>query len=140
MLSVTLWHHPGCSKSQRALEHLRELGLDVQVREHLASPPSHDELRAVLTALTLRPSELAREKEPLFAELGLDGATEERIFDALVRHPVLIERPIALREDRGKLRAALGRPPVRVLEVVAPSMEMAPHVAEAIAQLHQARG
>jgi arsenate reductase len=136
MLAVALWHHPTCSKSQRALEHLRELGLDVQVREVLVSPPSREELERVLTALKLRPSELARKKEPLFSELGLDGASEGNILDALSTHPVLIERPIALREDRGTLRAALGRPPIRVLEVVAPSMELAPHVAEAIAQLN----
>jgi arsenate reductase len=133
MLTITLWHHPGCSKSQRALELLRGLDLDVQLREYLESPPSRDELLAVLGALGLRPRDLARAREPLFGELGLESASDDAILEALLSHPSLLERPIALRTDAGKLRAALGRPPVRVLEVVAPSMGVGPHVAAAIA-------
>ncbi|MBM4375909.1 MAG: arsenate reductase (glutaredoxin) [Deltaproteobacteria bacterium] len=139
MATVTLWHDPDCSKSRRALAHLEELGIDVTVRAYRKEPPTRDELLAVLAALGLPASGLARRNEALFDELGLGSASDATILDAMLAYPSLIERPIAVRFEHGKLRAALGRPPVRVLEVVAPSMEFAPHVADAIARLNGER-
>ncbi|MBM4358627.1 MAG: arsenate reductase (glutaredoxin) [Deltaproteobacteria bacterium] len=133
-MTITLWHHPTCSKSRAAADLLRSLGVGVALRDYLASPPTRDELQVMLAALGLPPSQLARRREPLFHELDLASATEDEILEALVAHPSLLERPIAVREDHGQLRATLGRPAARVLELVAPSMAHAPHVVEAIAR------
>lgn len=134
MLTVTLWSRPGCSQSERAKELLEELGVVVAERSLDRSPPSREEIVAVLSALSLTPRALARRKEPRFLELGLATRSEAEVLDALVAWPELVERPIALRQDGARLRAALGRPPVRVLELVAPTMDAMGGLAATIAQ------
>jgi arsenate reductase len=123
MTTVDLWLRRGCSKCERAEALLAELPVEVRTRDLAETPPTRAELEAVLRALELRPSDLARRKEPLFVELGLAARSEAEVLDALVANPALVERPIALRLEGGRLRAALGRPPVRVLEVLAPTLD-----------------
>ncbi len=106
-------HHPRCSKSRATLELLRQRGVAVEVIDYQAVPPSIAELADLCAKLGLRPAELVRAKDPLFAELGLslDDARDDRGWlDILHRHPALIERPIVVIGDR----AVLGRPPENV--------------------------
>lgn len=112
MDDIELWHNPRCSKSRAAHE---LLGDRATTRRYLEQPPTREELEAVLTKLgTDDPRTIVRTGEPAYA--GLEAATREELLEAMVAHPELVERPIAIRGDR----AVLGRPPERVLELLQP--------------------
>jgi arsenate reductase len=107
-------HNPRCSKSRAALELVREAGIDLPVREYLQDPLTVDELREVVRALGLRPIDIVRRGEPQFLSLGLSEATsDDRLLEAMATHPILVERPIAIRGGRG----VVGRPPEKVTEL-----------------------
>ncbi len=103
---VTLWHNPRCSKSRRAKELLEQAPCRLTLRHYLDDPPTAGELARLLALLGMPASALVRKGEPVFAELGLEGADEGRLLEAMSRHPILIQRPIAVTEDR----ASVGRP------------------------------
>jgi arsenate reductase len=113
MAQVEIWHNPGCSKSRRVLQRVRDAGLAPVVVEYLASPPSRERLREVLGLLgTPDPRVLMRTSEPIYRELALAQVHDaEALLGAMVRHPILIERPVIIRDN---LRAVIGRPPERV--------------------------
>ena len=112
---IEIWHNPRCNKSRAALALLEAQGHAVRVRRYLEDPPSPEELRQVRDALGLRAIEMMRTGEALFAELGLSPDDDDaRLIAAMAAHPRLIERPIVL--ARG--RAAIGRPPERVLDIL----------------------
>jgi arsenate reductase len=112
--TVTLWHNPRCSKSRRAHELLDEADVNLRVVHYLDEPPTRDELTAVLSKLQMRPSELVRSKEATFVELGLSRDDDEAVLAAMLTHPILIERPIAIVGER----AVVGRPPEKVLALL----------------------
>lgn len=116
-MKVTLYHNPRCSKSREALALLKARGVEPEIVEYLKTPPTAAELKRILKLLGLKPRELMRRKEAAYAENGLDDPAlgEDALIAAMVAHPILIERPIAL----GQGKAALGRPPEKVLEVLA---------------------
>ena len=113
-MPVTIYHNPKCSKSRQTLALLEEQGVNPRVVEYLDSPPSASELDAILTKLGIEPAALLRKKEA--KEEGVDpaGMTRKQLIAAMVKHPRVIERPIVV---SGK-RAALGRPPENVLEIL----------------------
>ncbi|NIM27725.1 MAG: arsenate reductase (glutaredoxin) [Gammaproteobacteria bacterium] len=113
---VTLYHNPRCSKSRKALELLRAHNVEPEIVEYLKAPPSLSELDRILTLLGMEPRELMRRKETVYKDLALDDESLDRhsLLQAMVEHPILIERPIAVSNDR----AALGRPPDNVLDVL----------------------
>ncbi len=115
-MSVTIWHNPRCSKSRETLSLLTGRGLAPTVVEYLKTPPGPAELRDVLDRLGMAPRDLMRRREPAYRAQGLDD--ESLSDDALIRAmhdcPALIERPVVLAGGR----AALGRPPERVLEIL----------------------
>ena len=104
---VTLYHNPRCSKSRQALERLRGTNVEPEIIEYLKSPPSVSELDAILQLLAMQPRELMRKQEAVYTELALDDDSLDRqsLLLAIVAHPILIERPIAVANGR----AALGR-------------------------------
>ena len=108
----TLWHNPRCSKSRQAL--LEERGAAVVIRRYLDDAPSEAELRAVAEALGVGPRDMIRRGEAAYRELGLKDASEDALFAAMAAHPKLIERPVFLKDGR----AALGRPPEQVLDIL----------------------
>lgn len=114
--ATTLYHNPRCSKSRQTLELLRARGLEPEIVEYLKTPPSARELERILTLLGREPRELMRSGEPEYQELGLDDPSLDRqaLIRAMVEHPKLIERPILL----ANRKAALGRPPEAVLEIL----------------------
>ena len=116
MSEVTLYHNPRCSKSRQALELLRERNVEPEIVEYLKTPPSIDELDRILRMLELEPRELMRRKESVYRDLALDDESLDRhsLLQAMVEHPILIERPIAIANGR----ASLGRPPENVLDVL----------------------
>lgn len=113
---VTIWHNPRCSKSREALTALEARGVDVDVVRYLDTPPDAEQLRAVLDALGTSARGLVRKKEALYEELGLDAAdtTDEALFEAMLEHPRLIERPVVIVGDR----AVIARPTERIDEVL----------------------
>jgi arsenate reductase len=95
-MKATIYHNPMCGTSRKTLEILRDSGADVSVREYLKQPPSREELQNLYKRAGISPRDGLRAKEPLAAELGLTkpDATDDRILDAMIAHPILIERPI----------------------------------------------
>lgn len=116
MSAVTIYHNPKCSKSRATLELLRERGLEPRVVEYLKTPPGVQELDAILNMLGLEPRALMRTQEPAYeqARLGDPRLSRAELLAAMVENPSVIERPIVVFGTR----AAIGRPPERVLEIL----------------------
>ncbi len=132
-MKVTIYHNPRCSKSRQTLELLVQNGIEPEIIEYLKAPPSKSELSEILELLGLTPRELLRKQEQAYNEAGLtdDNHSDEQLITAMIEHPILIERPIVLvnskaaigqesrcREAQGSARAAIGRPPESVLEIL----------------------
>lgn len=105
-MNATILHNPMCGTSRKTLDILRKSGADVTVIEYLKNPPSRAELQRLYDRAGINPREGLRSKEPLAAELGLGSASDDEILDAMMAHPILIERPL-VETDKG---AALCRP------------------------------
>lgn len=113
--TLRVYHNARCSKSRSACQLLEDRGLAFEVVEYLKTPPSRDELAAVLAKLGLTAEALVRKGEDIYkAEFKGRSLTEAEWLDALVAHPVLIERPIVVCGER----AVIGRPPEKVLELL----------------------
>lgn len=117
MTDLTLYHNPRCSKSRGALELLEARGLAPTIVRYLETPPSAAELRELLGKLGISPRQLLRSGEDEYKALGLADASlsDEQLISAMASHPKLIERPILIAGDR----AVVGRPPEKVLELLA---------------------
>jgi len=115
-MKATIYHNPLCGTSRKTLEILRDAGCDVQIREYLKDPPSRDELERLYDRAGISPRDGLRAKEPLAAELGLGRAetTDDEVLDAMVAHPILINRPL-VETDKG---ARLCRPQDVVREIL----------------------
>ena len=115
-MRTTIYHNPRCSKSRQTLALLEERGISPRIVDYLKTPPSSAELKAILKKLGLRPRDLMRKGEPLYAELGLKDRDldDDALIALMVANPILIERPIVV--SGGK--AAIGRPPESVLEIL----------------------
>ncbi len=115
-MTITIYHNPRCSKSRATLALLEERGLSPTIVTYLDAPPSEAELDKILTALGKDPRDLMRKGEEPYKTLGLDteGLSRAALIKAMVENPILIERPIVV--NGGK--AALGRPPESVLEIL----------------------
>ncbi len=111
-MNVTIYHNPRCSKSRQTLELLAAKGLSPTIVEYLKNPPDAKTLKALMAKLGLEPRELMRTKEALFAELNLSDAdlSPAQLVAAMIEHPVLIERPIVVVDDK----AVIGRPPENI--------------------------
>ena len=95
-MKATIFHNPMCGTSRKTLDILRESGCDVWIHEYLKDPPSRNELARLYKRAGITPREGLRAKEPLVKELGLDrpGVSDDQILDAMIQHPILIERPL----------------------------------------------
>ncbi len=115
-MTVEIYHNPRCSKSRQTLKLLEERGIEPTVIKYLETPPDQETLSRILDLLGLEPRELMRRKEKEYKELGLDDPSlgREQLIRAMVEHPRLIERPIVIKDGK----AALGRPPEKVLELL----------------------
>lgn len=113
MTTVTLYHNPRCRTSRTALELLRKRGVEPTIIEYLKTPPTAPEIKRILKLLDIPAKELLRVKEAKAAGISKD-MSEEKLIAGMARHPIAIERPIAI---SGK-KAALGRPAEKVLTVL----------------------
>lgn len=116
MSQVVIYHNPRCSKSRETLKLLESKGVTPKVIEYLENPPSKSQLQSLLKMLKLKPRELMRKKEAEYKAQNLDddSLTEAQLIEAMVKTPKLIERPIVTNNKK----AAIGRPPENVLEIL----------------------
>lgn len=116
MGKVVILHNPRCSKSRATLALLQERGIQPEVIDYLATPPSALEIERILGKLDLPPRALMRRDEPDYAELDLDNPALSRaqLVTAMQERPRLIQRPIVLANGK----AAIGRPPENVLAIL----------------------
>lgn len=116
-MTVTIYHNPSCGTSRNTLELIRQSGETPEVIEYLLTPPTRATLVALLAGMGMAPRELLREKGTPYLALGLDNQTltDEQLVDAMMAHPILINRPIVVTEKG----AALCRPSEKVLALLA---------------------
>lgn len=104
-MKATIYHNPLCGTSRKTLEILDATGADVTIHEYLKSPPSRAALERLYRAAGISPREGLRAKEPLAAELGLTrgDVTDDQVLDAMIAHPILINRPLVETEKGVRL-------------------------------------
>jgi arsenate reductase len=95
-MKATIYHNPLCGTSRKTLEILRDSGADIWIHEYLKDPPRRDELKRLYERAGITPRDGLRAKEPLSQELGLTrpDVTDDEVLDAMIEHPILINRPI----------------------------------------------
>jgi arsenate reductase (glutaredoxin) len=113
-MPVTMYHNPRCNTSRRTLALLREHGVEPQIIEYLKTPPSALELRKLLGQMNLAAAKLLRKKEAAAAGIDPKALSEDQLIAAMVKNPIVIERPIVVSGNK----AALGRPPEAVLSLL----------------------
>ncbi len=115
-MKVTIYHNPRCTKSRQTLELLKSRGIEPEIIEYLKTPPGKIKLKEILKMLGLEPRALMRKNEDEYKKAKLDNPklSKDDLIAAMVKHPILIERPIVVANGK----AAIGRPPEKVLEIL----------------------
>jgi len=115
-LNVQILHNPRCSKSRATLQVLKDNGVEPEIILYLDTPPDVSQLTAILGKLNMQPRDLMRKGQSEYKEMGLDDVqlSNDQLVAAMVKTPILIERPIVLANDK----ASIGRPPESVLEIL----------------------
>lgn len=115
-VDVTIYHNPDCGTSRNTLAMIRNAGIEPTVIEYLDTPPTRDQLARMIADAGLRVRDAIREKGTPYAELGLDnpGLTEDQLLDAMLAHPIMINRPFVVTP----LGTRLARPSEVVLEIL----------------------
>lgn len=115
-MSIKIYHNPRCQKSRQTLQILKDQGLEPVIIEYLKTPPSAEELDALLQTLGLEPRQLMRTKEVEYQAHGLadENLSRQTLINAMIQHPILIERPIVVANGK----AIIGRPPEAVLSIL----------------------
>jgi len=112
---ITIYHNPRCSKSRQALALLTENAIEPIVVEYLKTPYTKEQLRTLCKKLNVRAQDLIRKNEAVYKERFADSElSEEEWIDAMITHPILVERPIIESADA----AVVGRPPERAMEIL----------------------
>ncbi|HEY8162695.1 MAG TPA: arsenate reductase (glutaredoxin) [Methylocystis sp.] len=118
-MNVVIYHNPSCGTSRKVLAALQDAGHEPEVVEYLKTPPDRKTLQGLLKKMGKSVRDILRKRGTPYEELGLDdpGLSETEIFEAIEKHPILIERPIVVFGEK----AALCRPAETVQELIAPS-------------------
>jgi len=117
MNDLTIYHNPKCSKSRETLALLQGRGIEPRIIEYLKAPLAATELRAIVGKLGIKAEQLVRKGEDIYkAKYAGKTLTEAQWIDAMVRNPILIERPVVVRGTK----AVIGRPPENVLALLKP--------------------
>lgn len=114
MTDVTIYHNPRCSKSRETLALIEAKGIRPAIVEYLKTPPDAAELTRILDLLGKSPRDILRRKEAAEAGIHADALDDAALIQAMVANPAAIERPIVVTGSK----AALGRPPQAVLEIL----------------------
>ncbi|WP_045836810.1 arsenate reductase (glutaredoxin) [Hyphomicrobium sp. 99] len=115
-MAITIYHNPSCGTSRNTLAIIRKSGEEPRVVEYLKTPPSRDELKRLIREMGISPRDLLRKKGTPYDELALDDPklTDEQLIDAMLQHPILINRPIVVTP----LGTRLCRPSEAVLDIL----------------------
>nr|WP_321524607.1 arsenate reductase (glutaredoxin) [uncultured Cohaesibacter sp.] len=115
-MPITIYHNPACGTSRNTLEMIRKAGVEPTVIEYLKTPPSREELVALIEAMPITTRELLRKNGTPYEELGLDNPalSDDALIDAMMEHPILINRPIVV-SDKG---TNLCRPSEKVMDLL----------------------
>lgn len=116
MSEVTIYHNPSCGTSRNTLAMIRNAGIEPAVIEYLKTPPTREQLRGLIARMGVGVRDVLREKGTPYADLHLDdpGLTDDQLLDAMMEHPVLINRPIVVTP----LGVKLCRPSELVLDIL----------------------
>ena len=114
---IVIYHNPKCSTSRKVLGMLQDAGVTPRVIDYVRTPPTRRELVALLKRMGMTPRELLRRRGTPYDELGLvvPSKSDEALIDAILAHPILMERPVVV-TPKG---AAICRPPERVRDLLA---------------------
>lgn len=126
-MTITIYHNPSCGTSRNTLAMIRQSAEEPEIIEYLTTPPTRERLVELIAAMGIKPRELLRTKGTPYAELGLDdpALTDDQLIDAMLKHPVLINRPIVVTP----LGARLCRPSELVLDIL-PNPNIGPFTKE----------
>ena len=126
-MTIRIYHNPKCGTSRNVLGMIRNSGEEPEVIEYLETPPSREELVDLIARMGIGPRDLLRRKGTPYDELGLDdpGLTDDALIDAMMQHPILINRPIVVTPDSVKLC----RPSETVLDIL-PNPQQTPFTKE----------
>ena len=115
-MTIKIYPNPRCTKSRQTLALLTDRGIKPEVVEYLKTPPTKTELSRILSMLGIEARTLMREREAEYKDQGLENPdlTDADLINAMIAHPILIERPIVVT----KTKAAIGRPPENVLDIL----------------------
>ena len=113
-MPVTIYHNPRCNTSRKTLALLRDKGIEPTIIEYLKTPYTEAQLKTLLAQMNLPAKAIVRKKEAAEAGIDVGKLSEDALIAALAKNPIAVERPIVV--SGGK--AALGRPPENVLEVL----------------------
>jgi len=115
-LKLQILHNPRCSKSRATLQVLEDNGFEPEIILYQDTPPDADQLTSILKYLNMQARDLMRKGQSEYKELGLDNEqlSEAELIAAMIKTPILIERPIVLANGK----AAIGRPPESVLDIL----------------------
>ncbi|AFK63669.1 arsenate reductase [Advenella kashmirensis WT001] len=115
-MDITIYHNTRCGTSRTTLALIRNTGVEPNVIEYLHNPPSREELTAIIEQAGISVRDAVRQKETLFKELGLDdpAVSDDRLLDAMIEYPILINRPFVI-TPKG---ARLCRPSELVLDIL----------------------
>ena len=115
-MTVTLYHNPACGTSRNTLALIRAAGVEPEVISYLETPPSRATIVSLIERMGIAPSDLLRRKGTPLAELGLDdpALSDDQLIDAMIAHPILINRPIVVAPGGVKLC----RPSEEVLSIL----------------------
>lgn len=116
MPPVTIYHNPQCGTSRNVLALIRNAGIEPEVIEYLKTPPTRDKLRELVAQMAVPVREVIRQKEAAYKDLGLDDPAlgDDTLIDAMLAHPILINRPIVVTP----LSTRLCRPSEAVLDIL----------------------
>jgi len=111
---VTIYHNPQCGTSRNVLALIRNAGIEPEIIEYLKTPPTREKLQALIARMAVPIRDVVRQKEAIYQELGLDALGDDALLDAMLAHPILINRPIVVTP----LATRLCRPSEAVLDIL----------------------
>jgi len=119
-MKVTIYHNPRCSKSRQTLQLLQDKGIEPHIVEYLKTPPSSEQISSFLSKLNISARELMRSGETEYKENNLndESLSQQELLQSMQEHPILIQRPIVVVEDKDDTKVAIGRPPEDVLKIL----------------------
>ena len=115
-MPVLIYHNPRCSKSRQTLELLQKNKINPEIIDYLNSPPSEDDLYALIKKLNITVHELVRKNEQVYKDLIIESPdpSDTLLIESMIANPILIQRPIVINGEK----AVIGRPPENVLEIL----------------------